>query len=535
MIFFNSVVSQNQGLAASELKSIDSLVSFHLGSDTPGGAFAIVKNGRTIYEKSMGMATMENRVSITDSTLFNIASVSKQFTTFLALQLAEEGKLSFDDDIRTHLTELKDLPHKITIKQLTNHTHGLPNVDVLAQLKRIAHMAHWQVTNMLLNVTHGNFEPGSAYGYNNTGYVLLSEIIARAGRKPFQEQLEERIFAPLQMKHTRAVGDENQIVANKANSYRLGRDGFYSVPVEYATMGSSGVYSSLNDLILWVKNYQNTTVGKAAFYQKMQEPTMLTHGEEIEYGLGLQFEKYKGIDIVFHGGGTEGYRAYLLHIPKKDISLVFLANDGSISGLDLIYGSLEIMMKDKLTLKKNDVSEKGIDSLQSFEGTYEIYPGNYFTAIAEEDGLYYQPYGTTDSYKMERLAANKFTYPFLGHSTLTFYRDKVNVRIADFTYPSNKIVLNPPNAKDLDLSIFTGVYKNKAHHTFYELQIEDCNLIARYSGDYDILLHPLSTSSFYSSAPFFGKVDFVYGSNNQISGFNVSGQNLSNIVFEKIN
>lgn len=535
IIFNNNVFAQNQGLTASELKHIDSLVSSHLKSDTPGGAFAIVKNGNTIYKRSVGMASMESHVSISDSTLFNIASVSKQFTTFLALQLAEEGKLSFDDDIRTYLTELKDLPYKITIKQLTNHTHGLPNVDELAQLQRIAHMAHWQVTNMLLNITRGNFNPGNSYEYNNTGYVLLSEIIARVGKKPFQEQLKEKIFAPLQMKNTMAVGDDNQIVPNRATSYRLGRKGFYTLPVAYATMGSSGVYSSLNDLILWVKNYQHTTVGNTSFYQKMEKPTILESGEEVQYGLGLQFEKYKGIDIVFHGGGTEGYRAYILHVPKDDLSFVFLANDGSISGLDLTYGSLEVVLKNELTPEKAFISAQKKEHLRRFEGSYEIYPGNYFTTIAKEDGLYYQPFGTSDSYKMQQLAENTFTYPFIGYSNLTFYTDKVNLRIADFTYPSDKVVFDSPNAKDTDLSIFTGIYKNEEHTIFYELQIEDGNLIAKYNGDYDILLNPLSTSSFYSSAPFFGKIDFVYGASNQISGFRVSGQNLRDVVFKKIN
>src|SRR5690606_15300594 len=137
-----SVLSQTNTPAQQSLDKVDSLFSAHYTSDKTGAALAIIKNGETIYKNVMGLANVEYNNPITDSTAFNIASVSKQFTTFLALLLEEEGKLSFNDDIRIYLPELEHLPNNITIKQLTNHTHGLSNADELAKLKGLKLMTH---------------------------------------------------------------------------------------------------------------------------------------------------------------------------------------------------------------------------------------------------------------------------------------------------------------------------------------------------------------------------------------------------------
>src|SRR5690606_17276424 len=184
-------LSQTNTPAQQSLDKVDSLFSAHYTSDKTGAALAIIKNGETIYKNVMGLANVEYNNPITDSTAFNIASVSKQFTTFLALLLEEEGTLSFNDDIRIYLPELEHLPNNITIKQLTNHTHGLSNADELAKLKGLKLMTHKEVVKMLLNIKQVNFKAGEKYEYNNTGYILLSEIIERVGKKPFKEQLQE--------------------------------------------------------------------------------------------------------------------------------------------------------------------------------------------------------------------------------------------------------------------------------------------------------------------------------------------------------
>ena len=313
-----TVSGQTNTIKSNSYLKVDSLFNAHFTNKT-GAAFVIIKEGKTTYKNTKGLANIEYNIAITDSTAFNIASISKQFTTYLALLLEQEGKLSFKDDIKKYLPELIHLPYKITIKDLTTHTHGLPNSYELAHIKQIlpqGNMTNEQVVKMLLNIKQTNFKVGDKYEYNNTGYILLAQIIERIGKKPFKEQLQQRIFLPLGMHNSQAIADINTVVKNKAYSYKFNNDMYEKLPVKLATIGSSGINASINDMILWAKNYQNPTLGKREFYNKMEQAILLNSGKTINYGMGLQFESYKGLDIVFHGGGTAGYRSYILHVPK---------------------------------------------------------------------------------------------------------------------------------------------------------------------------------------------------------------------------
>lgn len=535
LIISQSVFSQNENLTKEVYRKVDSLFRSYNQNDKTGSAIAIIKNEKMVYKNYLGLANIEYQQPITDSAVFNIASVSKQFTTYLALLLEEEGKLAFDDDIRQYLPELANLPHKITIKQLTNHTHGLPNTDELAQLKGVELMNHQEVLKMLLNIKQVSFLPGDNYFYNNTGYVLLSEIIERVGQKPFKEQLEDRIFKPLGMNHTQAVGYTNEVIKNKAYSYKLWGETYISQPVKGATMGSSGIYSSINDLSLWAKNYQKVTVGKRKFYEKMELTTFLNSEKKINYGLGLQFANYKGVDVVFHGGGTESYRSYILHAPEHQLLLVFLSNKGDFSGLEIMYGSLEILLPEFIKEKSITGTNWNKRQLKGFEGTYQVFPGTYYTFMAEEDELYFQEFGSSEKVVLPRIDQNIFRFPFIPHSKFEFYKDSLDFHIADFTYPAKKIKINLPKTEDLNLKEFIGTYRNTEYNTTYELVLVDDTLTAIHGTiNYPIVLYPIAKNSFYSNQSFFGKIDFILNSENSIIGFKLSGQNLKNIIFKKL-
>jgi len=532
LLLSQSIFAQNAILEKETIKKIDSLFNSYHQDNKTGSIMSIIKNEETVYTNHRGLANIEHQLPITNATTFNIASVSKQFTTFLALLLEEEEKLSFSDDIRKYLPELKQLPNKITIKQLTNHTHGLPNPDELAQLKGVKTVNHQQVLKMLLNIKQVTFEAGNKYYYNNTGYILLSEIIERVGQKPFKEQLQEKIFKPLGMNNTQAVGYNYDVVKNKAYSYKVWNDTYINFPVRLSTMGSSGIYTTINDLGIWVKNYQKVTVGTREFYEKMQTATFLNSGKKINYGLGLQFDNYKGIDVVFHGGGTESYRSYILHAPKYQLSLLFLSNKGDMVGLDILYKSLEIILKEYIQDEKTYAILNNKE-LKTLEGTYEIFPGTHYNIIAEKDKLYFQDFGSTDKNHLPQIGKNEFDFPH-PHLKFVFYKDGFNYHIADFTYPCKKIVLQLPKSKDINLTNFIGTFKNIEYNTSYELVIEDNKLIAKHSLNYDITLYPLAKNSFYSKEAFFGKIDFTFNTNGTIKEFKVSGQNLKNIIFKKV-
>ncbi|RNL89841.1 class A beta-lactamase-related serine hydrolase [Sinomicrobium pectinilyticum] len=535
LLSFLSVFAQNN-IEEKQWHKVDSLLNSYYQPGTPGIAMAIIKKGKTVYSNQIGLADMEYGIPITDSTVFHIASVSKQFTAFLAVLLEKEGKLSMEDDLRQHLPELKQLPYKITLRQLANHTHGLPNLFELARLRGIGiedRMTHREVVQMLLNIKKINFKPGDKYEYNNTGYVLLAEVIERIIGKPFQEILKDRIFTPLGMMHSMAVDNSSLIVKNKAHSYRLTNGEYENYAFNIMVNGSSGISTTINDLSKWAINFQHSE--NQEIFQEMQEKTTLNSGKARHYGLGLEFKDYKGLKVVFHGGGDAGYRSYILHVPEHRFSIVLLGNNNDFTPLKIVYETVDLLLKE---YQKEPLSPKKVNyttqELKRFEGTYKMFPGTYFNITAENDTLYFQSYGTHDKAPLPVIGDGDFLFPYIPTSKFSFYENGFNFHIADFKYDCKKVKLNAPKSKDINLIEYTGIYKSTAFNTVYELVIKNNQLIAVHSFNDNIDLHPLSKDRFYSNKPFFGTLDFVKNEKGKIIEFQLSGQNLNSIKFKKI-
>lgn len=518
-----------------KIRKADSMISGYAQHDTPGMAIGIIKEGQVIYRKMYGMASLEDRIPIKDSTAFDIASISKQFTAFVILLAEQEGKLSLNDDIRKYLPELKHLPHKITIRQLANHTHGLPDFTSIKSLQGFGN--EFRVTNAeavktVLAIRNPHFSPGKQYSYNNTGFMLLAEILHRIYKKDFNEILKEYIFKPLQMNHTMAVDDPEKIVPNKAESYQEKNGTFRKIPLGQMECGSSNIFTTLNDLCKWAVNFQKPIIGSREIYNKMQQNTVLATGESVEYGLGLQTGKYKGLDIVFHGGGTAGYRSYILHIPAYHLSIVLAGNKSVFDGLLIAYKLVDIFLADHEMVPAQP--EKMIytpDELKNFTGIYEINPGNYIEITSDGKHLYQgnnpEPLIVKGDYK--------FDIPAIPTASVTFQTGVLRFSIGDFIFKCKKVILKPSGQEQINLNQFTGYYKNNEFNTIYQLVMEDGKLIAKHAINEDVKLFPLSNKTFYSQKSFFGQLDFKFDKKNKVIGFMLSGANMSHIEFKKIN
>ncbi|RIV67632.1 serine hydrolase domain-containing protein [Flagellimonas aequoris] len=521
-----------------EFRQVDSILGSHYDQKKPGIAVAIIKEEKTIYKNQIGMADLEQEISISDSTAFHIASVSKQFTAFLALLLEKEGKLSMSDDIRKYLPELKDLPFKINLYQLANHTHGLPNLNELAHLIGIGpqdRMTHKEAIKMLLNIKTTNFKPGEKYEYNNTGLALLAEIIERVEEKSFQQALKDKVFEPSGMMRSNAVDSPALIVKNKAHSYKLEHGTYVNYPFNLKSNGSTGISTTINDMGKWASMFQNPSPEAKEIFQEMQKPTKLNSGKVVQYGLGLEFKNYKGLNLVFHGGGDSGYRSYILHVPKFQFSVVILGNNNDFTPLEVVYQIVDTFLKDHLKEplppKKTHYTER---ELKSFEGTYEMFPGTYYNIIAESDTLYFQSYGTKDKAPLPVIGDGEFLFPYIPTAKLSFYKNGFIFHIADFKYDCEKITLETIRPEEVKFTDFTGLYKNEELNSIFELVIQDAVLMAKHCSDEDIVLQPLAKDSFYSRKSFFGKLDFIRNTQGKIVKFKVSGQNLKDIEFVRI-
>jgi CubicO group peptidase (beta-lactamase class C family) len=368
---------------------------------SPGCAIAIVKNGKIVYQRGYGMANLEYGIRNTPATIFHVASIAKQFTAFAIHLLAQEGKLSLDDDVRKYLPELHDFGQTITLRHLLHHTSGLRDQFDLLQL------AGWRLSDVITeqDVLHLiwrqrelNFSPGTEYLYCNTDYTLLGLIVERVSGRSLREFAQERIFKPLGMKHTQFHDDYQTLVKDRAYSYQWRPETDYrNVPHSYSIVGPSGLFTTVEDLALWDKNFYDGRVGGQTVLTEMLEVGRLASGKELDYASGLVIGEYRGLKTVEHGGSDAGFRADLLRFPEERVSIIFLANADVFNGDYMARQVADIYLEDQLSPLPVTVEpsppptprEIKLDShlLDLYVGDYELRPKDgVFLMITKENG-----------------------------------------------------------------------------------------------------------------------------------------------------
>jgi hypothetical protein len=261
---------------------VDELFTVWDTNDTPGAAIAVVKDGSIIYKNGYGLSNLEYDIPITPSSIFHITSISKQFTVFSILLLEKQGKLSLDDDIRKYIPEVPDFGTIITLRHLASHTGGLRDQWNLLS------MAGWRMDNVITKEhilklvskqKELNFNPGEEYAYCNTGFTLLAEVVSRTSDMSFAEFTEVNIFEPLKMNNTLFYDDHEKIVKNRAYSYNSSSDGYKKSVLNYANVGATSLFTTVEDLALWSMNFSNLTVGDSTIVNKMNTTAILNNGK----------------------------------------------------------------------------------------------------------------------------------------------------------------------------------------------------------------------------------------------------------------
>ena len=302
----------------------------NISATTPGYTIAVISQGKTVYQECLGSADLENNIAISDNTVFNVGSVSKQFTAFLVLQLEQEGKLHTDDLVGRHLSDYRIFSiYPIRITDLLHHTSGLPEILELLELSYGQDKYGYTTENVrqiLRRITNLNFEPGQSYQYINTNYFLLSEIIEKVAGRSYPDLCEERIFKPLGMQSSFVMNDFKKLVPAIAKAYIQNAAGAYTnaVPLDQF-YGANGVHLSINDFTKWASNLVTRKIGNEALYKKFFSKGLLK-GKPSMYGFGLMINEYKGFTFIDHNGGRLGFRSQILYVPDKNFAVVALAN-----------------------------------------------------------------------------------------------------------------------------------------------------------------------------------------------------------------
>ena len=320
-----------QGSPAATESRIDAIFAPWAGPDGPGCAVSVIEGGDIVLARGYGAANLEYGIPITPASVFHVASVSKQFTALAVALLADEGRLSWDDDIRRHVPELPDHGVPITLRHLAQHTSGVRDQWSLLQ------MAGWRwggdvitqgdVLDLLTRQTALHFRPGTEHLYSNSGYTLLAVAVERVSGQTLRAFTDERIFGPLGMARTAFRDDHTLLVPDRAYAYEADGAGGYRLSIpDFAVVGASSLFTTVEDLARWNRNFRTGEIGGRDVVRQIQETTTLASGAQVSYAYGLVHGTHRGRRTVGHGGTDAGYRSEFLRFPEEDMAVAVLCN-----------------------------------------------------------------------------------------------------------------------------------------------------------------------------------------------------------------
>lgn len=305
-------------------------------TDSPGCALGVYQDGKILYARGYGMASLELGVALSPRSVLDVGSISKQFTAMSMLMLQKEGKLSLDDPIRKYIPEMPPYADKITLRRALSQTSGLR--DLYTMMGQTGRTFAGDTIDALRVITHSaepNYEPGARYLYTNSGWILAAQIVYRLTGKTLAQFAEERIFGPLGMRDTRYLADAAMVIPNLATGYSPRQGGGYRVArssYDGAIMGAGAVQTTVEDFGRWLANYDSATVGGRDIIETMTTPTKLNNGSPaksgptLAYAVGLTVGTLRGLRVVAHGGSWAGYRGHFLRFPDQRFAVSTFCN-----------------------------------------------------------------------------------------------------------------------------------------------------------------------------------------------------------------
>jgi CubicO group peptidase (beta-lactamase class C family) len=505
-----------------------------------------MKEGNIIFAEAYGMASLTYDVPFKIDTRTNIGSTSKQFTAFAVALLAERGKLSLDDDVRKYIPELPEFEHPVTIRNLLTHTSGYREyLNTLAMRGRdlSSPLDRDKIIDVVKRQPELQNKPGAEWNYNNTGFALAVEVVERVTETSFPEWMQENVFEPLQMNHTMVRRDQNQVVPGRSQGYAIGEDGNYVEMTDLGgAMGAGGIYTTMEDLAKWIRNFENPKVGNEDIIKEMTTPYVLASGDTTNYGLGLFIQEYKGLKYIHHGGADVAHRSMLMYFPEIDAAVVTQSNNANFRG-DIPQKIADVFFKEHMEAEKPD-AEKEPQTAGSFEydpedfepltGRYElkIQPGFILTFSRDGDRLYTQATGQPE---IDIRATSDSTFTLIGvNADITFHMNEDGSADSltlhqNGNHVATRIEWEPSMTEKKE---YTGRYFSEELQTFYTVAMEDSSLVLQHYRMDDMAMTPGDQDSFSAGFPI-AEMKFIRNDRGEVTGFKASNGRTRGVLFEK--
>jgi CubicO group peptidase (beta-lactamase class C family) len=329
----------------------------------PGCSVGVMRNGALLHASAYGLGDIGAHKPLDADSIFNIASVSKEFTAFSILLLAERKALSIDDPLIKYVPELSASAQGVTLRHLLHHMGGLRDYTWLLMLRGRSMSegaTQFETIEALGRQQSANSPPGTAYAYSNSGYVLLGTVVERVSGRSMKQFTAENIFGPLGMKHTTIIDRYPAGLPRLARGYKPGKKGYDIEESAWEQVGDGQVHTTVADLLLWAENFHTGKAGGLPLMQRMTQVGVLKSGEKIEYAAGLMIGEHNGLPTVSHGGGWAGYRSQFLMFPQQHFAVSVFCNRGDVRPDKLAGAVAEIYLAEEMrrTGKKSPPRER---------------------------------------------------------------------------------------------------------------------------------------------------------------------------------
>jgi len=474
LIINGSVNAQTEKNNLVIIKTLDSVLKKY-NDNSPGVAVNIVKDGKQVYNKAFGMADLERGSYLSTESVFEVASVSKQFTATAILLLVAEGKLSLEDDVHTYVPRLPDYGKPIKIKHLLTHTSGLRdwrNVTYLTEyVNYTREYNQGDALNIICRQEKLNFESGYKYSYSNSNYDLLAAVVEKVTGETFASFATKRLLEPVGMTNTQWRNDYRDVIKNRALSY-IGKKGSYKLlsPLDN-TNGAAGLLSTPTDLQKWNMFWRNNGFGDTVAKLRLQQG-ILNNGRQISYAMGgVNVIDRNGIKLITHGGLLTAYRTLTSYYPELDLSITYCANTRDIIAPGLVSDILAIYRPRGAKSKSNFLAMSA-DEMNKKIGVYKNTEAqNVFSIEMRKDtaALRFKNGGTLKALSKDTLISDDEVFTFVDKG--------IEVADEDGFVLYKPVQSYQPAVKELNS--FTGKYYSREADAEIVIEVKDGKL--RYS------------------------------------------------------
>lgn len=520
-----------------------------LYSDTPGAVVGVIRGGKLEFVKGYGAADLTNGIPFTAQTPTNIGSSTKQFTGFALALLASRGKLSLDDDVRTHLPELKDFGKKITVRHLLTHTTGYREfINTLIiegrQVLEGDFIAPDEVIKVINRQPALQNEPGAEFNYNNSAFSLATIVVERVTGRPFAEWMREEVFLPLGMTKTWVRANPGQIIPSRSNGYIAGEGGFREVRDLYGSAGAGGIYTTPGDVAKWMHNFKTGTLGGPAVIKEMTTSFVLNSGSPSNYGYGLFLDTNRGLKRWQHGGNDIAHSSTFVYYPDLDAGYVVFSNYQGVPGgiaevvSDAYFGK-QMTAAQRPAVTAAATSATGVDvpaaTLGRYAGKYELTTlgGLLLTVEVQGRQLQLQLPGQP---ALPLRPSSMTAFEVVGAPAQITFNTAASGAVEGITFQQNG-AQHPGKRVDVsavvELANYAGRFFSDELETFYDLRVEGGQLVIRHRRFGPVPLTHTSGDAFSATMPV-STVVFQRDAQGAVTAFEAGNGRARGIVFKKV-